>query len=111
VLGLHRDRLERELAGDPALREYLSILTALHNLPVYTERAPARVAERQREKEVARERLLRLLAESPRLRRHVDECLRQANGQAGIRTSFDVLHDLLEHQAYRLAYWRTAADG
>jgi (1->4)-alpha-D-glucan 1-alpha-D-glucosylmutase len=110
VLALHRERLERAMEGDPALREYLSILTALHNLPVYTERAPARVAERQREKEVARERLHRLLAESPRLGRHVDDCLREANGHPGTRASFDVLHDLLEHQAYRLAYWRTAAD-
>jgi (1->4)-alpha-D-glucan 1-alpha-D-glucosylmutase len=110
VLGLYRDRLEREMAGDPALREYLSILTALHNLPVYTEREPARIAERQREKEVARERLHRLLAESPRLRRHVDECLGRANGEPGTPARFDVLHDLLEHQAYRLAYWRTAAD-
>jgi (1->4)-alpha-D-glucan 1-alpha-D-glucosylmutase len=110
VLGLHRDRLEREMVGDPALREYLSILTALHNLPMYTEREPARIAERQREKEVGRERLSRLLADSPRLRRHVDECLRQANGEPGTPASFDVLHDLLAHQAYRLAYWRTAAD-
>jgi (1->4)-alpha-D-glucan 1-alpha-D-glucosylmutase len=110
VLGLHRDRLEREMAGDPALREYLSILTALHNLPLYAEREPTRIAERQREKEVARERLGRLLAESPRLRRHVDDCLRQANGESGTPVSFDVLHELLEHQAYRLAYWRTASD-
>jgi (1->4)-alpha-D-glucan 1-alpha-D-glucosylmutase len=110
VLGLHRDRLEREMAGDSALREYLSILTALHNLPAYTEREPTRIAERQREKEVARERLSRLLAESPRLRRHVDDCLRQANGEPGTPASFDVLHELLEHQAYRLAYWRTASD-
>jgi (1->4)-alpha-D-glucan 1-alpha-D-glucosylmutase len=110
VLGLHRDRLEREMADDPALREYLSILTALHNLPVFTEREPARIAERQREKEVARERLSRLLADSPRLRRHVDDCLRQANGEPGTPASFDVLHGLLEHQAYRLAYWRTASD-
>jgi (1->4)-alpha-D-glucan 1-alpha-D-glucosylmutase len=110
VLGLHRDRLEREMTGDPALREYLSILTALHNLPVYTEREPARIAERQREKEVARERLHRVLVESPRVRRHVDECLRRANGQPGTAASFDLLHDLLEHQPYRLAYWRTASD-
>ena len=110
VLGLHRDRLEQEMGGDPALREYLSILTALHNLPVYTERDPNRIAERQREKEVARERLHRLVAESPPIHRHVDECLRQANGEAGQPASFDILHDLLEHQAYRLAYWRTAVD-
>jgi (1->4)-alpha-D-glucan 1-alpha-D-glucosylmutase len=110
VLGLHRDRLEWEMAGNPALREYLSILTALHNLPAYTERDPARIAERQREKEVAGARLSRLLADSPRLRRHVDECLRATNGEPGVAATFDVLHDLLEQQAYRLAYWRTAAD-
>jgi (1->4)-alpha-D-glucan 1-alpha-D-glucosylmutase len=110
VLGLNRERLEREMAGDPALREYLSVLTELHNLPAYIERDADRIAERQREKEVARERLSRLVAESPRIRRHVDECLRRANGEPGNRASFDVLHDLLEHQAYRLAYWRTAAD-
>jgi (1->4)-alpha-D-glucan 1-alpha-D-glucosylmutase len=50
VLGLHTDRLEREMGCDPALREYLSILTALRNLPLYTEREPARIAERHRER-------------------------------------------------------------
>jgi (1->4)-alpha-D-glucan 1-alpha-D-glucosylmutase len=110
LLSLHQDRLEREMAGAPVLREYLSILTALHNLPVYTERDPSRIAERQREKEVARERLSRLVAESPEICRHVDECLRTANGVPGDPASFDVLHDLLENQAYRLAYWRTAMD-
>jgi len=110
VLGLHRDRLEREMGDDPALREYLSILTALHNLPVYTERDAARIVERQREKEVARERLSRLVAESSPIRRHVDDGIRQANGAPGDPASFDVLHDLLENQAYRLANWRTAVD-
>jgi (1->4)-alpha-D-glucan 1-alpha-D-glucosylmutase len=110
ILGLHGDRLEREMAGDPALREYLSVLTALQNLPVYTERGPTRIAERQREKEVARERLARLMAESPSIQRHVDTVVREANGVPGNRASYDRLHELLEHQAYRLAYWRTASD-
>jgi (1->4)-alpha-D-glucan 1-alpha-D-glucosylmutase len=110
VLGLHVDRLELDLGADPVLREYLSILTALQNLPPYTERDPGRIAERQREKEVARVRLARLLAESVPIRRHVEAALREANGRPGDRASFDRLHDLLEHQAYRLAYWRTAAD-
>jgi (1->4)-alpha-D-glucan 1-alpha-D-glucosylmutase len=110
VLRLHVDRLEQEMAGDPALREYLSVLTALQNLPVYTEREPARVAERQREKEVARERLARLVADSPSIRRHVDSIVREANGVAGNPASYDALHGLLEYQAYRLAYWRTASD-
>lgn len=102
VLGLHRDRLEREMGDDPALREYLSILTALHNLPVYTERDAARIVERQREKEVARERLSRLVAESPAIRRHVEDCIQHANGAPGDPASFDVLHDLLENQGLSL---------
>jgi (1->4)-alpha-D-glucan 1-alpha-D-glucosylmutase len=110
VLGLHVDRLEAELAGDPALREYLSVLTALQNLPAYTERDPARIAERQREKEVARERLARLTRESAAVERHINNVVREANGVPGMPTSFDRLHDLLENQAYRLAYWRTASD-
>jgi (1->4)-alpha-D-glucan 1-alpha-D-glucosylmutase len=110
VLGLNLGRLEQELAGDQAVREYLSVLTALHNLPVYTERDPSRIAERQREKEVSRERLSRLVAESVAIRRHVDGCIREVNGAPGDSASFDVLHDLLENQAYRLAYWRTAFD-
>jgi (1->4)-alpha-D-glucan 1-alpha-D-glucosylmutase len=110
VLGLHLDRLEQEMAADPALREYLSIMTALQNLPVYTEREPARIAERQREKEVARERLARLVVASPPIHRHIAATVREVNGTAGDPASFDTLHDLLERQAYRLAYWRTASD-
>jgi (1->4)-alpha-D-glucan 1-alpha-D-glucosylmutase len=110
VLGLHVDRLEAELAGDLALREYLSILTALRNLPAYAERDPARIAERHREKEVSRERLARLTRESAAIERHIDAVVREANGVADVSSSFDRLHELLENQAYRLAYWRTASD-
>jgi len=110
VLRLGLDRLEAELVGDPALREFLSVLTALENLPPYTERDPQKVAERQREKEVARERLSRLLSDSSAVASHVERILAEANGTAGSPPSFDALHELLEHQAYRLAYWRTAFD-
>jgi (1->4)-alpha-D-glucan 1-alpha-D-glucosylmutase len=110
ILGMRNDRLEAELAGDPALREYLSVLTALQNLPAYTERDPARIAERHREKEVTRERLAKLTRESAAIARHVDDVVREANGVAGVPSSFDRLHELLENQAYRLAYWRTASD-
>ncbi len=110
VLGQHLERLEQEIPDDPSLREYLSIMTALQNLPPYTERDASLVAERQREKEVARERLARLVEVSPAIRRHVDATVSEANGVAGDPTSFDRLHDLLENQVYRLAYWRTASD-
>ena len=110
VLSLDLDRLKETLPDGAALREFLSILTALQNLPAYTERDPDRIVERQREKEVARERLARLAAESAPVRDHIDAVVRTVNGVAGDGASFDYLHDLLERQAYRLAYWRTAVD-
>lgn len=103
-------RLSEVLSEDaPDLREFLSIITELQNLPVYTETDTARVAERQREKEVARERLARLTTRSSLVRQHIDETIRFFNGRPGEPSSFDLLHELLENQAYRLSYWRTAA--
>ena len=94
----------------PHVREFLSILTALRNLPPYTVRDDALIAERHREKEMARERLVRLIDESEPVRRHVDLAIASFNGTVGDARSFDRLHDLLDQQAYRVAYWRTAAD-
>lgn len=94
---------------DPALKEFLSILTELSNLPEIVEQDPARIEERQREKEVARERLSKLFKASAPIRRHIMDCVRAINGQPGNPESFDVLHHLLEDQAYRLASWKTAS--
>jgi (1->4)-alpha-D-glucan 1-alpha-D-glucosylmutase len=103
--------LERELGKDSAaLREFLSILTALRNLPAYVERDEGRILERQREKEVARERLERLAKQNAAIRAHIGRALAALNGTPGDPRSFDRLHGLLEQQAYRLASWRTAAD-
>ena len=96
-------------ADNPHLHEFLSILASLENLPPYTEQDPERIAERQREKEVARTRLGRLVQESPAVGQHITEAVRVANGNPGQPGSFDALHALLEAQAYRLAYWRTAS--
>ena len=77
-------------------------------MPAYTEREPSRVLERHREEVITRERLSRLTDQSAAIRAQVDACVRAANGSPGDQASFDVLHQLLEHQPYRLAYWRTA---
>jgi len=95
---------------DPDLVEYLSILTALENLPPSTERDPARTAERRREKEVARDRLVRLVDRSRRIRRHIEAAVTTFNGVPHKPATFDRLHELLEAQPYRLAHWRTAFD-
>jgi (1->4)-alpha-D-glucan 1-alpha-D-glucosylmutase len=96
-------------ASDPQLLEFLSITTALHKMPPYTESSRDGMEERYRESEVARGRLRRLAEESPRIRQHIEEAVHEFNGVAGRPESFDALHELLEEQAYRLAYWRTAS--
>jgi len=93
----------------PDLNEFLSIITSLQNLAPYTETDPARIAERQREKEVARSRLVRLCAEAPAIWEAIEGAIHRFNGTPGRPSSFDGLHELLEAQAYRLAYWRTAS--
>jgi (1->4)-alpha-D-glucan 1-alpha-D-glucosylmutase len=109
VLGVRLEALREELGDDDRdLREFRSILTGLHNLPPYTESDPARIEERAREKEILRERLMRLHSESEPIRRFIDRTVEVANGVPGRPESFDLLHDLLEAQPYRLAYWRTA---
>ena len=102
--------LTAELGVENAqLHEFLSILTSLENLPAYTTEEPERIIERQREKEVARARLARLAEESPVIARHIEDAVRVVNGTPGNPESFNALHELLEAQAYRLSYWRTAS--
>jgi (1->4)-alpha-D-glucan 1-alpha-D-glucosylmutase len=108
ILRVPTSALDLAHEDDPDTREFLSIMTALERLPIATAAAPERMAERRREKEIARERLLRLAGASERVRRHIEECLAAANGTPGDPASFDRLHEFLEVQPYRLAYWKTA---
>jgi len=109
LLGYRLDRLEAVVGpAAPGLTELQSIIFQMDHMPAYTEASAEMVAERSREKEVAKQRLSRLLAEHPAIREHIDENVRQFNGTPGDSGSFDLLHELLERQAYRLAFWRTA---
>lgn len=109
VLRSGLESLQAELkADDPHLREFLSILTALDHLPSRSDTKPAQIEERQREKRMIRERLTRLTHDSSQIHRHIDGALQVINGNPGHPATFDRLHELLETQAYRLAYWRTA---
>ncbi|KYG04487.1 malto-oligosyltrehalose synthase [Sorangium cellulosum] len=93
-----------------ALLELQSILTGLRNLPPRTETQRAKVIERRREKEVLKRRLATLVADSPDVAAAVAEGVERINGKADDPRSFDPLEALLEEQAYRLSFWRTAAE-
>jgi (1->4)-alpha-D-glucan 1-alpha-D-glucosylmutase len=102
----------RTLLGesDPHTSELESILTALEHLPPRTETDPARLRERRREKEVVRRRLSSLVKESNGVRAAVHDALARLNGTKGRPESFDPLEELVGQQAYRLSFWRVAAD-
>jgi (1->4)-alpha-D-glucan 1-alpha-D-glucosylmutase len=103
--------LERTLgAAHPQLLELRSIITALNHLPLRTETDRERVIERNREKEIIKKRLAALTAASAEVAIFVSENVRFFNGVKGEPRSFDPLDSLLDDQAYRLAYWRVAAE-
>jgi len=90
--------------------EVQSILTALDYLPRRSETDPTRIAERAREKEIIKRRLERRCQEAPQVERAIRDALTQINGRADGARSFDALDALLNDQAYRLAFWRVAAE-
>ncbi|MBZ5495341.1 MAG: malto-oligosyltrehalose synthase [Acidobacteriia bacterium] len=90
--------------------ELESILTAISHLPDHSETDEARIHERQREKEVIKRRLSTLLEASAPVRCAFEASLTRINGTPGDPRSFDRLERLLAGQAYRLSFWRVAAD-
>ncbi len=90
--------------------ELQSILTALEYLPRRTEEDPERIAERTREKEIIKRRLERRCEEAPLVQEAIEKALTIINGTPGDPRSFDALDALLSDQAYRLAFWRVAAE-
>jgi len=94
--------------GIPA--ELESLLAAFRRLPVNCSTDPGEVRRRQEEMPSLVERFERLYRNSEEVRASIDEHLRRINGTSGDTASFDALHELLEKQAYRLAFWRVSGE-
>ncbi|MCF8198767.1 MAG: malto-oligosyltrehalose synthase [Sulfuritalea sp.] len=90
--------------------ELQTLLTALGHLPARSDTKPARMAERQRDKEVHKRHLAALCEACLDISRQITDNLVELNGRPDDATSFDLLHDLIQLQGYRLAYWRVASD-
>ncbi|WP_447971143.1 malto-oligosyltrehalose synthase [Nitrospira sp. M1] len=111
ILTFRQDDLTNQLSPDDAhWQEFQSIITALSHLPSRNERDPERIAERYREKEVIQRRLSNLYQEQSDIADFLNENIRILNGTKGSDRSFDLLDALVSNQAYRLAYWRVAAE-
>ncbi|MET0680831.1 MAG: malto-oligosyltrehalose synthase [Burkholderiales bacterium] len=133
--GLVLERGELKLAFDPAAgefsvwyhehrfpvdpREYPRILAlaghpqlagAFTALPPRHDTTPEAVALRHRDSQFDKRRLAQVAGEDPAAAAAIESALRLINGHPGAPDSFERLHELLEAQAYRLAFWRVASD-
>jgi (1->4)-alpha-D-glucan 1-alpha-D-glucosylmutase len=90
--------------------ELENIRRALAALPDRSHATPEQVAERSRAKEQHKRRLAALAAGNPAVAAALGAAVRSFTGTAAEPASFDALHDLLELQAWHLAYWRVAAE-
>ncbi len=95
---------------EPVPDELASILTALDNLPSRMESDPARITERGREKGIIRERLARFCTAEPSVNEIVVKTLDEWCDSSAGTAVHDRLDALLSMQAYRLSYWRVAAE-
>lgn len=107
ILSLALDQIQQ---GDEARAEFQSIMTALSHLPAYTDQTPSKVAERSREKEIAKRRLAALIARSETVRKAITQAIQAVNGHTGNAKNFDRLDDLLSAQPYRFAAYQVAGD-
>ncbi len=93
----------------PAPAELESIVTAIEHLPLRTETEPHRVAERMREKQIIRERIVRLDAESPAVAEAIEKVAGELSDPSDA-SRFDRLDALITDQSYRLSSWRVAGE-
>ncbi len=90
--------------------ELENIRRSLAALPDRHAATPEQVSERNRAKELHKQRLAQLAAANPAVAAALQAAVRSFTGTAAEPASFDALHELLELQAFHLAYWRVAAD-
>ena len=111
ILAFGINELQQKLGADNEnLLELQSLISAFNHLPGREEAAPEKRAERLRDKEIHKRRLANLCARSADITEFLGKNVARINGDPNDTASFDALHELIKAQAYRLAYWRVAAD-
>ena len=101
--------LDRVLAhtSNPGLD---TLRRAFGELPDRHELTAEQINERHEEKETRKRALAQLYTADPTVAAAIEAGVRSFAGHPNEPASFDALHELLEAQAYRLAYWRVASD-
>ncbi len=108
VLGRNLPGLQRQLGGDSATpTELAAVVADLNRLP---PRRSAAIDNRREAAAVCQRRLAALCQRDPRVVDFIENTIGQFNASVKSADAPWLLHELLEQQAFRLAYWRTAAD-
>lgn len=111
ILTFQMERLQEKIAAnDVNFLELQSVATAFGHLPGRRGLSPEGRTERNREKEVQKNRLATLADRSSEIRDFLKATVELFNGTPKMPHSFDPLHELIKAQVYRLAQWRVAAD-
>jgi (1->4)-alpha-D-glucan 1-alpha-D-glucosylmutase len=101
ILGHRLGELQRLLGAEhPDLVELKSLIVWFTTIP------PGRESDLQ----AGRKKLGALLGAAPAVRTFVEDNVRIFNGTPGDPHSFDILDELLDDQAYRVANWRVAGE-
>ncbi len=106
-LGKLAERVGKE---DRQVVELHSIITSFGHLPSRYETTAGKPERRRQQIERLKGRLAALYRRSPEAAKSIAAGVEAIKGEKGRPQSFDIFHNLLESQAYRLAYWRVAAD-
>jgi len=101
--------LEEGNAGQAAAR-MSALAGAFEALPQRDDLAPESRALRQDAQLLCKRQLADLCRDHPEAGRAIGRVVAQYRGTPGEAESFDLLHELLQRQAYRLAYWRVASE-
>ncbi|HYC02802.1 MAG TPA: malto-oligosyltrehalose synthase [Azospirillaceae bacterium] len=105
---LLRDALLRLEDGE-GRRRLADIITRIDGLKAAGKTAD-RLAPMRRQADELKSLLWQLAEAEPRAREEIDRALAKQNGRAGEPESVQCLHELLERQAYRIAFWKVASD-
>ncbi len=95
--------------ADPAKSKDLTALTERFQ-SLGKQSSAERGVSLPEEAEMLKRRLAEAVSKQPALKEAIDKAVTTINGSPGVPGSFNILHDLLEAQAYRLTYWRAASD-
>jgi (1->4)-alpha-D-glucan 1-alpha-D-glucosylmutase len=95
--------------ADEELAEFRALLGDMRQLPQSSSTDEDLISWRQRELPGIFSRLQEI-ASKPVVAAFIQRAIAEVNGRPGIARSYDRLHDVLEAQPYRLAFWRVSGE-